>query len=197
MSAGPRLRVAFQGEIGSFSDEAIEQLYGGDAQRLPCRGFAEVTAAVAAGSAERGVLPIENTLVGSIAGARDAISAAPGLHVVGETVVAVRLCLLGLADTSFAQIRSVRSHPVALAQCRRFFAEHPQLAVHPAYDTAGAAMDVSTAGDPTCAAIASRRAAQRYSLQILTPDIQDCADNQTRFLVLARAALPLPDGLLA
>ena len=92
-----RLRIAFQGEIGSFSDEAIQQLWGGDVQRLPYRDFADVTASVAAGVADRGVLPIENTMAGSIAGAHDALSAMPGLHVVAETVVAVHHCLLGAA----------------------------------------------------------------------------------------------------
>lgn len=189
-----RLRIAFQGELGSFSDEAIQQLYGGDVQRLPYRDFADVTASVAAGVADRGVLPIENTMAGSIAGAHDAISAMEGLHVVGETVVAVHHCLLGAPSTSFEQITTVLCHPVALAQCQKFFAEHPQLEVHPSYDTAGAAMDVSKVADPAFAAVASRRAALHYDLRILRSDIEDRADNQTRFLALSRAPMPLPDG---
>lgn len=194
MSDRARLRIAFQGELGSFSDEAIQQLYGGDAQRLPYRDFADVTASVASGVADRGVLPIENTMAGSIAGAHDAIAAMPGLHVVAETVVAVHHCLLGPPTTTFAQVTSVLCHPVALAQCHRFFAEHPQLEVHPSYDTAGAAMDVSKVGDPAFAAVASRRAALHYDLQVLRADIEDRADNQTRFLALAKVPQPLPDG---
>lgn len=194
MSERARLRIAFQGEIGSFSDEAILQLYGGDVQRLPYRDFADVTASVAAGVADRGVLPIENTMAGSIAGAHDAISGMPGLHVVGETVVAVHHCLLGPKDSTFEQITSVLCHPVAQAQCTKFFAEHPHLEVHPSYDTAGAAMDVAKVGDPAYAAVASRRAALHYDLRILKSDIEDRGDNQTRFLALSRAPMPLPEG---
>ncbi len=194
MSLRSRLRVAFQGELGSFSDEAIQQLYGGEVQRLPYRDFADVTASVAAGVADRGVLPIENTMAGSIAGAHDAISAMPGLHAVGETIVAVHHCLLGPPTTSFENITSVLCHPVALAQCQQFFAENLQLEVHPSYDTAGAAMDVSKVADPAFAAVASRRAALHYELKVLKADIEDRADNQTRFLVLSRTPMPLPAG---
>jgi prephenate dehydratase len=189
-----RLRIAFQGEIGSFSDEAIQQLYGGDVQRLPYRDFADVTASVAAGVADRAVLPIENTMAGSIAGAHDALSAMPGLHVVGETVVAVHHCLLGPKDTSFDKITSVLCHPVAMAQCKIFFGEHPHLEVHPSYDTAGAAMDVAKVGDPAFAAVASRRAALHYDLKVLAADIEDRPDNQTRFLAVSRTPMSLPGG---
>lgn len=194
MSDRARLRIAFQGELGSFSDDAIQQLYGGDVQRLPYRDFADVTASVASGVADRGVLPIENTMAGSIAGAHDAISAMPGLHVVAETVVAVHHCLLGPPTTTFEQLTSVLCHPVALSQCQQFFADHPQLEVHPSYDTAGAAMDVSKIGDPAFAAVASRRAALHYDLAVIRADIEDRPDNQTRFLALSRVPQPLPDG---
>jgi prephenate dehydratase/chorismate mutase/prephenate dehydratase len=194
VSLRPRPRVAFQGELGAFSDEAIQQLYGGEAQRLPYRDFADVTASVASGVADLGVLPIENTVAGSIAGAHDALAAMPGLHAVAETVVAVHHCLLGPPGTDFAHITNVLCHPVALAQCQRFFAEHPQLEVHPSYDTAGAAMDVSKIADPAFAAVASRRAAQHYGLKVLQADIEDRPDNQTRFLALARASQELAAG---
>ena len=194
MSDRARLRIAFQGELGSFSDEAIQQLYGGDVLRLPYRDFADVTASVASGVADRGVLPIENTMAGSIAGAHDAMSAMPGLHVVAETVVAVHHCLLGPPSTTFEQVTSVLCHPVALAQCQQFFAENPQLEVHPSYDTAGAAMDVSKIADPAFAAVASRRAASHYDLKVLRADIEDRADNQTRFLAFSRVPQPLPNG---
>ena len=192
MNERARLRIAFQGELGSFSDEAIQQLWSGDVSRLPYRDFADVTASVAAGVADRGVLPFENTMAGSIAGAHDALSAMLGLHVVAETVVSVHHCLLGAPGTKFENIRTVLCHPVATVQCARFFAENPQLEVHPSYDTAGAAMDVSKIADPAFAAVASRRAALHYDLSILRPDIEDRADNQTRFLGLARTPLPLP-----
>jgi prephenate dehydratase len=187
-----RLRIAFQGELGSFSDEAIHQLWGGDVSRLPYRDFADVTASVAAGVADRGVIPIENTMAGSIPGSHDALSAMPGLHVVAETVVAVHHCLLGTPSTEFEQITTVLCHPVALAQCQIFFGEHPQLEVHPSYDTAGAAMDVSKVADPAVAAVASRRAAHHYDLKVLKANIEDRPDNQTRFLAISAASLPLP-----
>lgn len=194
MSDRGRLRIAFQGELGSFSDEAIQQLYGGDVQRLPYRDFADVTASVAASVADRGVLPIENTMAGSIAGTHDALSAMPGLHVVAETVVDVHHCLLGPPTTTFEQITAVLCHPVALAQCQKFFAENPQLEVHPSYDTAGAAMDVSKIADPAFAAVASRRAALHYELKVLKSNIEDRADNQTRFLAVSRSPMTLPEG---
>jgi prephenate dehydratase len=189
-----RLRIAFQGELGSFSDEAIQQLWGGDVDRLPYRDFADVTASVAAGIADRGVLPIENTIVGSIAASHDAISAMPGLFAIAETVVAVHHCLLATPGITFDQLTTVLSHPVALAQCREFFAEHPQLEVHAVYDTAGAAMDISKVAEPTMAAVASRRAALHYGLDVIRADIEDRPDNQTRFLGVARAPSPLPAG---
>lgn len=189
-----RLHIAFQGELGSFSDEAIQQLWGGDVQRLPYRDFADVTAAVAAGVADRGVLPIENTMAGSIAGSHDALSAMAGLHVVAETIVAVHHCLLGAPDTEFENITTVLCHPVAQAQCQIFFAEHPRLEVHPSYDTAGAAMDVSKVADPAVAAVASRRAALHYELKVLKADIEDRPDNQTRFLGISRTPETLPAG---
>ncbi len=194
MSKDGRLRIALQGELGSFSDEAIQQLWGGDVERLPYRDFADVTASVASGIADRGVLPIENTITGSIDGTHDAISAMPGLYAIAETVVAVHHCLLGAKTTTFEKITTVLSHPVALAQCGRFFAEHPQLEPHAVYDTAGAAMDVSRVQDPAIAAVASRRAAFHYNLQVLKADIEDRDDNQTRFLAFSRAAMPLPAG---
>jgi prephenate dehydratase/chorismate mutase/prephenate dehydratase len=189
-----RLRIALQGELGSFSDEAIQQLWGGDVERLPYRDFADVTAAVASGIADRGVLPIENTIVGSISQSHDALSAMAGLFVIAETVVAVHHCLLASHNTTFDRVTTVLSHPVALAQCGKFFAEHPQLEVHPVYDTAGAAMDVSRVDDPQLAAVASRRAAAHYDLAILHADIEDRPDNQTRFIAISRTPSPLPAG---
>lgn len=188
------LRIALQGELGSFSDEAIQQLWGADAVRLPYRDFADVTTSVASGIADRGILPIENTIVGSISGSHDAISATPGLCAVAETVVAVHHCLLAAKGTMLESITTVFSHPVALAQCGQFFAAHPELGVQAVYDTAGAAMDVSRVRDPNLAAVASRRAAHHYELDVICADIEDRPDNQTRFLAIAMAPASLPAG---
>jgi len=191
------MRVAFQGEIGSFSDDAIQQLWGAGVDRVPSRDFADVTGAVASGGADLGLLPIENTIVGSVAGSHDAIAAVPDLFVVAETIVPVHHCLLVAPGTKFEQVTTVLSHPVALAQCGRFFGQNPRLEVHAVYDTAGAAMDVSRVADPTIAAVASRRAAAHYGLEILRDRIEDRPDNQTRFLAIARAPETLPAGTAA
>lgn len=188
------LRVAFQGELGAFSEEAIQQLWNGDVEPVPCREFRDVAAAIASGSVDRAVLPIENTVVGSVQGAHDAIDATPGIHAIAETVVAVHHCLLGPPGATFDQVRNVFSHPVALAQCEKFFRDYPRLTVHPVYDTAGAALDVSNLADPAFAAIASRNAAKRYSLDVLVADVEDRPDNQTRFIAFARAPQPLAAG---
>ena len=188
------LRVAIQGELGAFSEEAIQQLFGGDVEAVPAREFRDVADALARGDVDRAVLPIENTIVGSVQAAHDAIDATPGMHAIAETVVAVHHCLLGPPGAKFDQVANVFSHPVALAQCGKFFRDNPRLAVHPVYDTAGAATDVSNLADPAFAAVASRNSARRYSLDILVADIEDRPDNQTRFIAFARAPLPLPVG---
>ena len=190
----PPLRVAFQGELGAFSEEAIQQLWGGDVEPVPCRDFRDVADAIAGGGVDRAVLPIENTIVGSVQGAHDAIDGTPRIHAIAETVVAVHHCLLGPPGAKFDQVRDVFSHPVALAQCGSFFRATPRLTVHAVYDTAGAAVDVSNLADPAFAAVASRNSAARYSLDVLVADIEDRPDNQTRFMAFARAPQPLPGG---
>lgn len=189
------VRVAFQGELGAFSEEAIQQVWLGGAEPLPHRDFSDVIRAVQTGAADRGVIPIENTIVGGISAAHDAIAAALDIHVVAETVVNVHHCLLGPPGATFDGVKMVLSHPVALAQCGNFFAKHPRLEVHAVYDTGGAALDVSNVGDPEIAAVASRNAAQRYKLSVLMPDIEDRTDNQTRFLVISRTPETWPIGV--
>jgi chorismate mutase/prephenate dehydratase len=183
--------------LGAFSEEAIQLLWSNDAEPMPHRDFSDVIHAVRSGVADRGIVPIENTIVGGIAAAHDAISAAPDIFVVGETVVNVHHCLLGPQGSTFAGVKMVLSHPVALAQCGNFFAEHQRLEVHPIYDTGGAALDVANVADPEIAAVASRNAAHRYKLLVLVPNIEDRPDNQTRFLVIARASEVLPAGIPA
>jgi prephenate dehydratase len=190
----PPLRVAFQGELGAFSEEAIQQFWGGNVEPVPCRDFHDVVAALASGDVDRGVLPIENTIVGSVQTAHDVIDATQGIHAIAETVVEVHHCLLGPPGAKFDQVRDVFSHPVALAQCGIFFRANPRLTVHAVYDTAGAAVDVQNLADPQFAAVASRISAMRYSLDVLVADIEDRPDNQTRFLAFARVPQPLPAG---
>src|SRR3989449_5887020 len=133
--------VAIQGEAGSFSHAAALQALGPDTRLVPCPSFEELFRTVEAGDAARGAVPIENSLAGSVHENYDLLGA-HALHVVAETQVRVRHCLIARPGTERAAIRRVASHPVALAQCRRFFATHPDVAPVPAYDTAGSVRDL-------------------------------------------------------
>src|SRR2546429_3258380 len=130
--------VAIQGEAGSFSHAAALQALGPDIRLVPCPSFEELFRAVEAGDAARGAVPIENSLAGSVHENYDLLGANP-LHVVAETQVRVRHCLIARAGTERAAIRRVASHPVALAQCRRFFAQHPDVVAGPASPTPASA----------------------------------------------------------
>ena len=177
-------RVAFQGAPGAFGEEAV-RLWRVDADPLPCATFVDVVDAVRAGAAVAGVLPVENRIAGPVLAARAALDAqAEGLHVVAEVSVRVALCVLACRGVALVDLRAVRSHPVALAQCGAFLSAHPAITAEPWWDTAGAARDVAAAGDATVGALASRLAAERWGLRVLATDVQDAADNWTRFLVV-------------
>ncbi|GJG89282.1 prephenate dehydratase [Gemmatimonadetes bacterium T265] len=184
-------RVAFQGEHGAYSEEAVVAWWDGAATPVPARECADVAAAVAGGAVDYGLLPVENTLAGSVVATYDALAAADGVAVVGEVVLPIHHCVLAPAGATLASVTTVESHPVALAQCRRFLADHPWIEARAAYDTAGAARAVAERGDARVAAIAGRAAARRFGLAVLAADVEDRPDNQTRFLVLARAGDPL------
>jgi prephenate dehydratase len=179
-------RIAFQGELGAFSEEAIRNL-DAHAIPVPCREFIDVAQAVENGEVDAGMLPIENTLAGSVVGSYDALTACESLHVTAETVVEIHHCVLAPRGAALASITTVESHPVALAQCTRWLRSHPAISARAAYDTAGAARDVAERGDPRSAAIAARGAAGRYDLDVLASNIEDRSDNQTRFLMVSRA----------
>jgi len=188
------MRVAFQGELGAFSEEAVRSFFGDAAEPVPRREFRDVGQAVARGEAEFGALPVENTLAGGVGASYDVLAREP-LRVIGEVVVAIHHCVLGVAGSGLQGIRRVLSHPVALAQAQRFFESHPAVEAVAVYDTAGAAREVVKLGDPHTAALASRSAAARYGLTILAENVEDRPDNQTRFLIVtASPASPLPQG---
>ncbi|MGH7480893.1 MAG: prephenate dehydratase [Longimicrobiales bacterium] len=178
-------RVAFQGELGAFSEEAIHRLFPDGASPLPCRGFRDVGDAVIGGEAGYGLLPVENSLAGGVGEACDVLADLQ-LEVVAEVVQPIRHFMLGPAGAMLGNVRRVLSHPVALAQCRGFFATHPDIEAVAFYDTAGAAREVATLGAAAVAAIAPRAAAERYGLTILAENLQDRDDNQTRFLLVRR-----------
>jgi prephenate dehydratase len=188
--------VAFQGERGAYSEEAVRALWP-EARPVPMRTNLDVARAVSTGAVDAGVLPVENTLAGSVVDTWDAIVSTEPLHAVAETVVPIHHCVLALPGATVAQLRTVESHPVALAQCHGWFARHPHVRATAAADTAGAAAAIASAGDPTRAALAGRHAAALHALEILAVDVEDRLDNQTRFLALARARRTLPLGTRA
>jgi prephenate dehydratase len=177
--------VAIQGEAGSFSHAAALDTHGPNLRLVPCATFEELFQAVTTGAAHRGVVPIENTLAGSVHENYDLLSAHE-LHVVGETQVWIHHCLIARPGTALPAVRRVASHPVALAQCRRFFATHPQLVAVPAYDTAGSVRNLIAGHENADAAIASALAAELYGGEVLAEGLEDHAENYTRFLVIAR-----------
>jgi prephenate dehydratase len=189
--------VAFQGELGAFSEEAVVRLFGAEAEPVPCRENRDVARRVAAGAADAGLLPVENTLAGSVPASYDAILAEPTLHVVGEIVIPIHHCVMASAGARLEDLRVIESHPVALAQCAAWFAAHPDIEARAAYDTAGAARDVARAKDPARGALASRIAATHYGLTLLATDVEDRADNQTRFVALERAPAALAPATAA
>src|SRR5437660_5459340 len=179
----PSSQVAFHGGPGAYSEEALF-LVAPDDESQPHREFRDVAQAVLDRRAHYGLLPIENSLVGSIATNFDLI-AESGLAIVGEVVSSVHHCLLGLAGASRDSLRRVLSHPVALAQCERFLRQLAGVEVVAFYDTAGAAAEVARRGDRSLAAIACPLAGRGYGLTIMAERIEDEPHNQTRFLVVA------------
>ncbi|HXC25758.1 MAG TPA: prephenate dehydratase domain-containing protein [Gemmatimonadaceae bacterium] len=184
MSDGVWPRVAFQGERGAYSEDAIRHLWGREVSPMPTWNFGDVIQAVSDGKTEYGILPVHNTVVGAIQNAVDALAAAPHLLVTDETTIEIHHALLAPTGATLDTLTTIMSHPVALAQCGRFLSQHPHWTVRESYDTAGAARDVAAQGTRDQAAIASVRAAQRYQLAVLAEDIQDVPDNQTRFVVI-------------
>jgi prephenate dehydratase len=183
------LVVAIQGEAGSFSHDAALEVVGREIRLLPSPSFDALFGAVSNAQADRGVVPIENSLAGSIHENYDRLSAS-SLSIVGETQLRIRHCLVGLPGARADDVRRVLSHPVALAQCRGFFSAHPGIAAVAAYDTAGSVITIVREGDRQQAAIASQLAATLHGGQVLLADLEDDPQNYTRFLVLAREAGP-------
>ncbi len=181
--------VAIQGEAGSFSHAAALEVFGQRLLLVPCATFDDLFAAVEAGQAASGVVPIENTLAGSVHQNYDLLST-HALHVVAETELRIRHCLIARPGTTVGEITRVASHPVALAQCRQFFQTHPHIVAVPAYDTAGSVRDLMAGRATADAAIASALAAQLYGAAVLADGLEDHAENYTRFLVVSREPAP-------
>jgi prephenate dehydratase len=176
------LRVAFQGEIGAHSELAIREHFG-TALTVPCREFAGTVAALRAGAAHYAALPLENSLVGAVPGVAELL-ADEAIEITTEFWFPVHHCLLAVHDAPTSALRSVLSHPVALAQCTALFVRQPELTPLSWYDTAGAAKHVAHTGSRALAAIASQAAAERYGLRIVERNVEDRADNRTRFVMV-------------
>jgi prephenate dehydratase len=183
--------LAYQGAPGAFSEDAARAFAGADAALLPCGSFADVFAALESGRAGRAVVPIENTLAGTV---RDVALGLAGrdVQIEAETRVRISHALVAPPGVTLEQLRRVRSHPVALQQCERFFREHPLIEPVAAFDTAGAVAEVVRGGRADEAAIAAERAAVLHGGVVLARALEDDPANWTRFLLLARAGEAAP-----
>jgi prephenate dehydratase len=178
------MKIAIQGEPGSFSHEAALKL-AADAEIVPCALSAEVFSALAGASVEAAVIPIENSLAGPVSEHFDLLLT-HDVRVEQETLLRIRHNLIALAGAATDEIDRVFSHPVALAQCRRFLAAHPRMEAFAAYDTAGSVKQLVELRDRHAAAIASEAAARYYGAAILESGIEDNAENFTRFFLVRR-----------
>lgn len=178
------MRVAFQGEHGAFSEEAAVEMLGPEIELVPRPTFQALFTSIEEGKADFALTPIENSLIGPIQPAVDLFSLS-SLLVAGEVVMRIRQNLIGCPGSVFEEIETVESHAAALAQCRRFFAEHPELGKVETEDTAGSVARVIELGEHKRAAIAGRRAAELYGGLILRESLEDDPNNYTRFLLLS------------
>jgi prephenate dehydratase len=178
--------IAFQGEPGAYSQEAVFQAFGADAATLACNTFEDIFRALKERRADLGMLPIENSTAGSINQSYDLLLDYD-FQIVREVTLRVRHALMALPGVTLDDIQRVYSHPAALAQCERFIAGHGWQAVA-AYDTAGAAKQLAAARERDAAAIASETAARIYRLPVLASGVEDLPTNSTRFFVIGRGA---------
>jgi len=184
------LVVGYQGTEGAYSQLAAKHHFAGSEQAIRCVGyhsFREMLEAVRAGAADNAVLPIENSIAGSINDSYDLL-AKTGLSLVGEEFQPIAHCLIGAAEVAVADIRRIYSHPVALAQCGEFLETLEDCHVEAFVDTAMAVEKVKRDADPTQAAIASEEAAALHGLPILRREIADHPENYTRMVIVAREA---------
>jgi prephenate dehydratase len=184
MKIEPNARIAFQGERGAFSEEAAVQLLGEGITLVPRGSFDATFNAINDGAAEYILAPIENSLAGSVHRSFDLLVESR-LTILGEVIIPIVHHLIGPPGATFERITTVQSHPVALAQCERFFTANPGLKRIAAEDTAGSVRQGICAGDLSRAAIAGRRAATIYGGAILREHLEDDRENYTRFLLLS------------
>jgi chorismate mutase/prephenate dehydratase len=177
-------KVAFQGERGAFSEDAAIKLFEGDIDFLPCIRLKDVFQAVVEDEVSFGVVPVENSQAGSINETYDLLLTYP-LNIFAEAILRISHCLMALPGEKLADVGTIYSHPQALAQCEEFLSQL-KVEIIPAYDTAGSAKMIKEKELRGCAAIASRRAADIYGLEILAPEIETNVDNYTRFFAVSK-----------
>jgi arogenate/prephenate dehydratase len=185
------MKAAFQGVPGAYSEIAARKTLGPSCLTVPCNDFEDVFDAVASRRVDRGVIPIENSLAGSIHENYDHL-VKHHLHIIGETHLRIEHALLARHGATLRAIKEVRSHPQALAQCSHFFARHPHAIPVSYFDTAGAARSLGEETGTHTAAIASIRAARLYGLSVVRRHIENSTDNFTRFLVISRTPVVPP-----
>jgi prephenate dehydratase len=188
--AGRKLRVAFQGERGAFSEEAIVALLGEGVDLVARTTFEDLFSAIRDGAADLALAPLENSLAGSVHQSYDLLLESD-YHIVDEVTIPIAHYLIGVPGATLDGIRVVQSHPVALAQCLGFFAKHPRIQRVASTDTAGSVREIMEKRDPTAAAIAARRATAVYGGEILLEHLEDHRENYTRFALLS------PDPIVA
>lgn len=181
-------RVAFLGDRGTFSEEAALGILGDDCRTVSCRTFEDLFTAIDLGKADLILAPLENSLIGSVHRCVDLLLDS-SLHIIADVILPVSHYLVACEGATMDTIRTVESHPAALAQCRRFFAAYPHLEVVPADDTAGSVRRAVESGDVTRAGIGGRRTAEIYGGKILREHLEDNSENYTRFALLS----PQPD----
>jgi len=185
------MKVAFQGEIGAYSESAVYSFFGSSVEVKPCKNLSEVFESVKKGEIPYGVVPIENSIEGSVNQTYD-LFLEYDLKVCGEIILKIVHCLIAHPGTKLNQIKTVYSHPQALAQCRKFL-EKLGCRLISTFDTAGSVKMIKEEGLKDAGAIASQRAAEIYGMKVLAKEIGDTPNNYTRFFVLSKQDSP-PSG---
>jgi len=176
------VKVTYQGETGAYSEMAVYKFFGSKVEPVPCKDFREVFESVKTGAVPHGVVPIENSIEGSVNQNYD-LFLAYDLKVCGEVAIKLAHVLIANPNTELENVKTVYSHPQALAQCRSYLEKH-KWEISPAYDTAGSVKIIKEKNLTNAAAIASEKAADLYGMKILARNIADNPSNYTRFLVL-------------
>lgn len=184
------MKVAIQGELGSFSHEAARRLLPSSTV-VPCSLSAEVFEKVASDSVQAAVIPIENSLAGPVTEHYDLLLG-NDLFIQREMRLRIQHCLIARPGAKLTSVQRVLSHPVALQQCREFFRAHPKMRAVPFYDTAGSVKHIIEEGDSSAAAIAGAQAADQYGGRVLLRGLEDNKQNYTRFFLVRRSARAVP-----